>query len=86
MTLVLKLYVAGRSGVSIRAESNLRRLVEQMEDDVEICVVDVLNSPELAEEDHVLATPTLVRSSPLPQRKVIGDLSQQDLVLAYITD
>ena len=47
-------------------------------------VVDVRERPELAEEDRILATPTLVRRTPAPVRKVIGDLGEIDRVLARL--
>lgn len=47
-------------------------------------VVDVLERPDLADEDGIFATPALVRRSPLPIRKLIGDLSDRDLVLSSL--
>jgi circadian clock protein KaiB len=47
-------------------------------------VVDVLERPDLADEDGIFATPALVRRSPLPVRKLIGDLSDRELVLSSL--
>lgn len=49
--------------------------------DHDMSIIDVLESPELAEEGRVLATPTLVRISPPPERRIVGDLSDQRIVL-----
>lgn len=79
--LTLRLYVSGQalnSRVAIRNLETLRGLLAA-ETDVEI--VDVRERPELAEEDHILATPTLVRRTPTPVRKIIGDLSDTKRVL-----
>jgi circadian clock protein KaiB len=78
----LRLYVAGQSPKSLRAFANLMRICEEHLDsryDVEI--VDLLESPQLAAGDEIVAIPTLVRRLPEPMRKIIGDLSDSDRVL-----
>jgi len=50
----------------------------------EITVVDVLEHPELAEREKILATPTLVKVAPPPLRRLIGDLSDKALVLSLL--
>lgn len=71
-----RLFVAGESERSIAAESNLRALVGALlPGGYELEVVDVVARPGLAEEQRILATPTVVRLLPLPQLRVIGDLS-----------
>ena len=81
--LSLRLYVSGQalnSKVAIRNLETLRaRLAEAA-----VEVVDVREKPELAEQDRILATPTLVRREPAPVRKIIGDLSDIDRVLASL--
>ena len=78
---VLKLYVTGRTPRSERAIANLRRIVEAApESEYELTVVDVLEQPHLAEQDRVLVTPTLIRQIPPPPRRVLGDLSNMELV------
>jgi circadian clock protein KaiB len=47
----------------------------------ELVIVDILERPQLAEEQKILATPTLIRESPLPVRRVIGDLSDKEKLL-----
>jgi circadian clock protein KaiB len=78
----LRLYVAGQSPKSLRAFANLMRICEEHLDsryDVEI--VDLLENPQLAAGDEIVAIPTLVRRLPAPMRKIIGDLSDSDRVL-----
>jgi len=82
MRYKLRLYVTGRSAQSQQAINNLRAVLDsahQCEYDVE--VVDVLEHPELAEKDKILATPTLVKMRPEPIRKIVGDLSERDKVV-----
>jgi circadian clock protein KaiB len=79
---VLKLYITGRSPRAERAIANLRRLCsEELEGCYEIEIIDVLEHPQLAENDRILATPTLIKQLPPPLRRVIGDLSNHDKVL-----
>src|SRR5439155_4374936 len=74
--VVISLYVSGNSASSQRALVNLRRICDHRIDaECEIRVIDVLESPNQAEQMRILATPTLIRESPLPARRVIGDLS-----------
>jgi circadian clock protein KaiB len=82
MSYLLRLYVTGKSGHSVAAIRNLERLcAEELKSDYEIEVIDVLEHPQLAEDEKILATPTLVRRLPTPMRKIIGDLSRLDQVL-----
>jgi circadian clock protein KaiB len=79
---VLKLYITGRSPRAERAIANLRRLCkEELEGCYELEIIDVLEHPQLAENDRILATPTLIKQLPPPLRRVIGDLSNRDKVL-----
>jgi circadian clock protein KaiB len=78
----LKLYVAGQTRKSITALANLRRLCdEHLPGRHRIEVVDLLEQPQRAKGDQILAIPTLVRKLPAPMRKIIGDLSNVDRVL-----
>ena len=80
-----RLFVAGSSPRSSRAVENLRRLGDDaLGGRYEMEVVDVLENPERAEEERILATPTLVKDSPPPQRRVMGDLSDTDTVLRVV--
>lgn len=79
---LLKLYITGCTPQSERAISNLCRICEkEMPDQFEIQIIDVLLSPELAEKDRVIATPTLIKDLPPPLRRIIGDLSNVERVL-----
>lgn len=79
---LLRLYVAGQTPRSVLAFSNLKRICEEhLPGCHRIEIIDLQAHPELAHEDQILATPTLVRSLPEPVRKIIGDLSQTEKVL-----
>lgn len=79
---ILKLYITGTTPNSERALANLHRLCdEQLDNRYEVVVIDVLQNPQLAEEDRILATPTLIKALPPPLRRVIGDLSDKEKVL-----
>jgi circadian clock protein KaiB len=73
------------TGSSSRAEvaiANLRRICEQeLRGEYELQIIDVLKHPQLAEDERILATPTLIKQLPPPLRRVIGDLSDTDKVL-----
>ena len=82
-TWELRLYVTGRSPSSLRAIENLGLACEQyLAGRYRIEVVDLLENPRLAAEDQIVAVPTLVRQYPLPIRKIVGDLSDTDRLLA----
>jgi circadian clock protein KaiB len=81
-TYILKLYVAGNTPSSIRALKVLNEILEKDFQGVyALKVIDVLKNPQLAEEDKILATPTLSKILPPPVRKIIGDLSDREKVL-----
>ena len=78
----LKLYVAGQTPKSIEAFANLKGICETyMKDQYIIEVIDLVENPELAKEDQILAIPTLVRKLPEPIRKIIGTLANEEKVL-----
>jgi len=80
--LSLRLYISGQALNSRTAVRNLESLRAKLANDAAVEVIDVRERPELAEEDRILATPTLVRRTPSPVRKIIGDLSDIERVLA----
>ncbi|MBD1215655.1 MAG: circadian clock protein KaiB [Dolichospermum sp.] len=81
-TYVLKLYVAGNTPNSVRALKTLKDILDQEFKGVyALKVIDVLKNPQLAEEDKILATPTLSKILPPPVRKIIGDLTDRERVL-----
>ncbi len=82
-TWVLVLYIVGKSASSQLALINITRICEEhVRDDYCIDVIDLLEEPSMAERDQIFAVPTLVRVHPLPQRKLIGDLSNHGKVIA----
>ncbi len=79
---ILKLYVIGSSVTSELAIKNIKEIIAQESETVfELQVIDVLIFPQLAEDDKILAVPTLIRKLPEPLRKIIGDLSEKEKVL-----
>jgi len=79
---VLRLYVAGQTPKSMTAFANLKKICEEhLAGLYQIEVVDLLENPQLARGDQILAIPTLVRKLPEPVRKIIGDLSNAERVL-----
>ncbi|MEI6556991.1 MAG: circadian clock KaiB family protein [Rhodospirillaceae bacterium] len=82
MKCILSLYITGCSLASQHAVMNLRLLCQnELKGICEYEIIDILENPEIAEQEKILATPTLVKRFPAPARKVIGDLSQRDKVL-----
>ncbi|KQQ18206.1 circadian clock protein KaiB [Methylobacterium sp. Leaf123] len=78
----LRLYVAGTSPRSTRSIESVRRLCEhRLGGACDLEVVDIYQQAALAGEDGVVAAPTLVRLSPLPARRITGDLSDERHVL-----
>lgn len=81
-TYLLKLYVTGKTPRAEVAIANLRRICdEELHSEYELQIIDVLEQPQLAEDDKILATPTLIKRLPPPLRRVIGDLSDKEKVL-----
>ncbi|HKV06855.1 MAG TPA: circadian clock protein KaiB [Thermoanaerobaculia bacterium] len=79
---LLRLYVTGKTPNSVRAIANLKELCEKhLPDGYDLQVIDIYQQPELAEDDQIVATPTLVKELPPPLRKLIGDLSDRERVL-----
>ena len=78
----LRLYVAGQTPKSVLAFRNLKQICEEhLHERYEIEIVDLLENPQLASGDQILAVPTLVRRLPEPIKKIIGDLSNTERVL-----
>jgi circadian clock protein KaiB len=79
---LLRLFVTSASSRTATAIANLKAICEQeLEGRYELEIIDVLEHPDLAEDEKILATPTLIKSLPLPLRRVIGDLSNTEKVL-----
>lgn len=82
MPTTLKLYVAGNTANTRKAVQNLREIcARQLNEEYDIDIIDVLERPQLAEDEKILATPTVIKHLPPPMRRVIGDLSDRERVL-----
>jgi circadian clock protein KaiB len=78
----LRLYIAGNTPKSMTALANLKKYCQlHLRDKYTLEVIDLLVQPQLAAGDQILAIPTLVRKVPVPIRKIIGDLSNEEKVL-----
>lgn len=79
---VLRLYVTGQTPRSMDAIANLQHIVEhELADDYELEIIDVLENPRMAEDEKIIATPTLIKELPPPLRRIIGDLSDSESVV-----
>ncbi len=85
-TIVLQLFIAGRTPRTDHAIATLRRLIDEHLNGYpcELVIVDVLTDPQQAEDRRIFATPTLIKESPWPQRRIIGDLVDTDGLLAAL--
>ena len=79
---VLRLYVTGMTLRSMQAIANLRAICEtRLQGRYELEVVDIYQHPRLARDEQIVAAPTLIRKLPLPLRRMVGNLSDQERVL-----
>ena len=79
---ILRLYVAGSTVKTERVIDTLRSIcAEELHGEYELEVIDVIQQPQLAEDQRIIAIPTLIRILPEPIRRVIGDLVDKDTVL-----
>ena len=79
---ILRLYVTGSSGRSMKAVYNLRKICEEhLPNEYELEVIDIYKDPDAAREAQIVAAPTLVKRLPLPIRKFVGDLSNTQKIL-----
>jgi circadian clock protein KaiB len=84
-TFVLRLFVAGQTPSSIRAVASLRAICrEYPEFEFDLQVIDVYQRPMLAVQEQIVAVPTLLKKSPLPLRRFIGDLSNRERLLTSL--
>lgn len=78
----LRLYVAGQTPKSVKAFANLKEICEEhLAGQYRIEVIDLAANPRMAQQDQIVAIPTLVRKLPKPMRKIIGDLANTERVL-----
>jgi circadian clock protein KaiB len=79
---VLKLYVTGHTPRSIEAIASIRSICEEhLEGRYELQVIDVYQQPQLAEGEQIIAAPTLIKLLPLPLRRMVGNMSNEEKVL-----
>ncbi len=81
---LLKLYVTGKTPRAERVIENVRRICDGFCDQYELKIIDLLEQPQAAADEKILATPTLIKEEPLPVRRIIGDLSDSDKVLSAL--
>lgn len=81
-TYHLRLYIAGMTDRSRMALKNIKKICEeQLQGKYELEVVDVYQQPEAGREQQIIAVPTLVKQLPLPIRRLLGDLSDEEKVI-----
>lgn len=79
---ILKLYITGNSIKSQLAIANLLRICrEELNEHYSVEIIDVLEQPEIAEQEKILVTPTLIKQLPPPLQRIIGDMSNRQKVL-----
>jgi circadian clock protein KaiB len=79
---ILRLYVTGQTPRSVRSIENLRRLCEKyLKGQFDLEIIDIYQQPALASEGQIIAAPTLIRTMPLPLRRLVGDFSDQKRVV-----
>ncbi len=79
---VLRLYVAGMTPKSTLAVTNIKKLCEEhLEGRYSLEVIDLYKHPALADDEQILAAPTLLKKLPLPLRKFIGDMSNTEKII-----
>ena len=80
--LVLHLYVSGMSPKSMEAISNIKKLCDEyLQDAFKLEIIDIYKNPEVAEQEHIVFSPSLVKSFPLPRKILIGTLSDINKVV-----
>lgn len=79
---ILRLYITGTTNRSAQAISNLKKICEEyLEGQYELEVIDLYKNPLAAKEEQIIAAPTLIKKLPLPFRRIIGDMSNEEKVL-----
>lgn len=79
---LLKLFVTGASPNSVRAINNIKNICEEyLKDNYILEVIDVYQTPEIAQQEQIIALPTLIKKSPDQERRLVGDMSETAKVL-----
>ncbi len=80
--ICVRLYVAGNAPNSVAAIANLKSVLEQFpQQPIELEIIDVLTHPERGSLDAVMVTPTFVKLSPSPARRLLGKLRDRSMLL-----
>lgn len=79
----LRLYVTGATSLSLRAMANIKSICREYleEQNPELQIIDLYRNPSFARANQIFAAPTLIKESPLPSCRIIGDLSNKDRIL-----
>ena len=79
---IFRLYVTGASPNSLRAIANTRELCEEyFNENYELEIIDVHQQPSIAKKENIIALPLLIKKHPLPEKRLIGDMSNMERVL-----
>ena len=79
---VLRLYVTGASPNSLRAIANTKNICDEyLNDNYDLEIIDVHQQPSIAKQENIIALPLLIRKHPLPEKRLIGDMSDMEKVL-----
>ena len=79
---ILRLFVTGATPNSVRAITNLKKICEiYLKGRYELEIIDIFQQPLLAKDEQVIAVPLLIKKTPLPERRLVGDMSNKEKVL-----
>ncbi len=82
---VLELYIAGKSSRSQYAINDIKKMCEEeLGDKYLLNIIDIFENPKKAAGSAIIATPALIRKSPLPEKKVFGDISDKKIVMGVL--
>ena len=80
--LILQLYISGMSPKSMEAIENIKRLCdEHLKDAFELEIIDLYGNPDLASEQHIVFSPSLIKQLPLPKKVLVGTLADSEKVI-----
>ncbi len=81
--IILKLYICGMTPAARDAIENLKDICKDISNEhtYDVEIIDILERPQLAEDEKILATPTLIKNLPEPLARIVGDLSDREQVL-----
>lgn len=79
---ILRLYITGQTPRSLQSVENLRALCDKyLPGQFDLEIIDIYQQPAMAKEGQIIAAPTLIKSMPLPLRRLVGDFSDKDRVI-----